>query len=421
MSFRSSKLFSWVPRLNYQVWILALGRLLSQTGSGFTLFAAPIFFVNQVGLSATQVGLAIGSSAISGIGGRLLGGSCADSRTWGRRRTLMLAAIVSAAASFVLAVANDFLMLVLGNLLVGLGLGLYWPPNEAMVADLSPPEQRNESFAITRLCDSLGLGLGVILGGRLIGITGAYRMLFVIDGISFLVLLGIVYWAIAESGQFTETHQALRGWQTALRDRHLLTYIIPNVMFTTYLVQVSSTLPLYLNNFIPGQSPARGFSPEIISNLFAWHLVATVLSQMPTVRFLNRFSHPQGLIISANLWSIGFVLVWLTGVAPTGHLLWAILATGVLAIATSAYMPSAASTTVELAPEALRGVYLAVNSQCWALGYMIGPPLGGWALDQSKPVVHGYWLAMAASVIVAILILQALDRMMHKNRRMKDI
>ncbi len=415
MAFLPSKLLSWLPKLNYQVWILALGRLLSQTGSGFTMFAAPIFFVNQVGLSATQVGLGIGSSAISGIIGRLLGGSFTDSQFWGRRRTLMLAAIVSSAACFVLAVANDFPMFVLGNLLLGLGLGFYWPPNEAMVADLTSPEQRNEAFAITRLCDSLGLGLGVVLAGRLIETTGSYRLLFIVDGVSFLVLLGVVYWAIAESRQFSSNHQALKGWGEALRDRRLLTYLIPNIMFTTYLVQINSTLPLYLKNFVPATATGEGFSPVVISNLFAWHLVAAVLSQMPMVRLLNRFTHPQGLIISAVQWGIGFILVWATGIASSGHLIWAILAVGVLGLATSAYMPSAASTTVQLAPDSLRGVYLAVNSQCWAMGYMIGPPIGGWALDQSRTVVSSFWLGMAASVIVAIFVLQILDRMMHET------
>ena len=75
MGSPSNRLLSWLPQLNPQVWILASGRLLSQIGTGFTLFYAPIFFVNQVGLSATAVGIGIGSGQISGIIGRILGGS----------------------------------------------------------------------------------------------------------------------------------------------------------------------------------------------------------------------------------------------------------------------------------------------------------------------------------------------------------
>ena len=68
-----------LPDFSAQVWILAAGRLLSQIGSGFTLFYAPIFFVNQVGLSTTLVGIALGSGSVSGVIGRFLGGQWADS------------------------------------------------------------------------------------------------------------------------------------------------------------------------------------------------------------------------------------------------------------------------------------------------------------------------------------------------------
>lgn len=404
---RNSAVFAWFPKLNYQIWILAIGRLLSQVGSGFTLFYAPIFFVNQVGLSATAVGLGLGSQSISGVVGRLLGGSFADGRI-GRKKTLLLSAIVSASSCFVLAITQNFPVFVLGNLLLGLGVGLYWPSAEALVADLSTPEQRNEAFALNRLCDSLGLGLGVVLGGRLIETTGAYRSLFIIDGISFLVLFAVVTWTIHEVYRAPSAQTALTGWGQALRDRPLLVYCLVNVLFTTYIVQVSSTLPLYLTNVVPASG--RPFTPIVISNLFTWHLAAAVVMQLPISRWLNRFNRSQALMLSATLWGIGFATVWLVGATST-PVLWATVALGILALATVTYLPSASSIVVELAPDSLRGVYLAVNSQCWAIGSFIGPPLGGWALDQSAVFAHTFWLWLAASVGLAILILQQLKRM----------
>lgn len=162
--FRKSRLTGWLPQLNYQVWILATGRLLSQMGSGFTLFYAPIFFVNQVGLSATAVGMGLGSQSILGMVGRVMGGSLSDGR-FGRQRTLLVSAVVSAIACFILAVATNFSVFVIGNLLLGFGTGLYWPSAEAMVADLSTPAQRSEAFALNRLCDSLGWDWGLSWGG----------------------------------------------------------------------------------------------------------------------------------------------------------------------------------------------------------------------------------------------------------------
>ena len=413
--FHPHRWFSWLPELNYQIWILAVGRLLSQIGTGFTLFYAPIFFVNQVGLSTTAVGIGLGSASVSGIVGRILGGSFTDSQFWGRRRTLLLSAIVSASASFVLATAYNFPVFVVGNLLMGLGIGLYWPATEEVVADVTQPKQRNEAYALTRLADNLGLGLGVVFGGVVIGTTGAYRTLFVIDAISFLVFFGVIYWAISETNRFAgQHHQGIKGWAVVLGDRRLLVYALVNIIFTIYIVQIESTLPLYFSNFVQMGSN-KGFSFPTISALITWYIVLMALCQLPVARTMNRFKRTQVLILSAGLWGAGFVLVWGTGVASFAHLAWAILALAVLSVATITYNPAASSLVVDLAPDSLRGVYLSINSQCWAIGYMIGPPLGGFALDQSSLLAHSFWLGLALSVGVAILILQFLDRMMHSQ------
>ncbi|MER3435537.1 MAG: MFS transporter [Leptolyngbya sp. ERB_1_1] len=404
----------FLPHLQHQVWLLAFGRLLSQVGTGFTLFYAPIFFVNQVGLSATAVGIGIGSASISGVVGRALGGTFADSKFWGRRRTLLLSAMISAIASFALAIAYNFPTFVLGNLLMGLGTGIYWPATEAVVADLTTPEQRNEAYSITRLSDALGLGIGVVLGGLLISTTGLYRALFMIDGTSFLVFFGVIYLLIKETNRSITSQSQWSGWKTALSDRRLMIFAIVNTMFTTYIVQIDSTLPLYLTNGVR-VTPEKGFEPTTISALYTGYLTLSVLVQLPIARLLNRFCRAQVLMISAGFWAIAFGLVWVTGTVSQMQLEWAIATFAMLAFAIVTYMPSAASLVVDIAPESLRGVYLAVNSQCWALGYFIGPPIGGWALDQSRSIASAYWLVLVATVAIAVLILQVLDKMVSHS------
>lgn len=191
--FRWQRWTRWIPSLDPQVWILAAGRLLSQMGTGFTLYFLQIFFVNKVGLTATSVGFAIGSASISGIVGRVLSGSMTDSRWWGRRRTLLLSLFISAIAAGIIAIAQSLGMLVLGNIIMGFGVGLYWPATEAIIADLSEGVQRQEAFTITRFADNAGLGLGVILGGSWIALTQAYRTLFMIDAISFVIFWGRLF------------------------------------------------------------------------------------------------------------------------------------------------------------------------------------------------------------------------------------
>ncbi|MEB3210870.1 MAG: MFS transporter [Leptolyngbyaceae bacterium] len=404
--------FSWLPNLDRRVWILASGRLLSQIGNGFTLFYAPIFFANQVGLSATAVGIGIGSGSLSGVFGRFFGGAAADSPRWGRRKIILLSAAISAIADVFLATAFNFPTFVLGNLLMGLGIGLYWPATEAVVADLTRGDQRNEAFALARLADNLGLSLGIVFGGALIELTNQYRLLFVIDGITYGLFFVIVALAIAETLDVQDaSKKLLSGWGTALRDRQLWVYAAVNVLFTMYLAQVQSTMPLYFSNVVPAGDDGTGFSPARISTLFTWYVVLTALVQLPVARWLNRLTHPKALGLSMVFWGIGFIGIAVTGMATGGHLWWAIIALTILAIATVTYLPSASAFVVDLAPDSLRGVYLSVNSQCWAIGYFIGPPLGGWALDQSTQVAHGFWVGMACSGLLGIGIITLLGRM----------
>ncbi len=401
----------WLPNLNRTIWILAAGRLLSQIGTGFTLFYLPIFFVNEVGLSATAVGAALGSASLSGMVGRFWGGSMIDSPAWGRRRILLIAMVVSALGSFALAFANDLNTLVIGNLLMGFGVGLYWPATEAMVADLSPLEQRGEAFAITRLADSIGLGLGVVLGGILITLAHAYRALLIADGLSFLIFFGILYVLIAETMRPNlKQHAGLKGWKIALGDRRFLIYVAVNILITTYLAQINSTLPLYFKNFARQGS---GFSELTISTLFAWHLGLAIFLQLPIARWLKPYSYAQGLMISTVVWGLGFGLIWVCGVAPAGGLLWAVLGLGLMAIAMASYTPIASALVVSLAPDSLRGVYLSLNSQCWAIGYLIGPALGGAAMDQPQALANGYWLMLMGSIPMGLIILRILDRQLQ--------
>jgi MFS family permease len=398
----------WLPNLNRSIWILAAGRLLSQVGTGFTFFYLPIFFVNEVGLSATAVGAALGSASLSGVIGRFWGGAAIDSPTWGRRRTLLISMVVSALGSFFLAFANDLGTLVIGNLLMGFGVGLYWPATEAVVADLSPLEKRGEAYAITRLADSIGLGLGVVLGGILITLAPAYRALLIADGISFLLFFAILYVFIAETSQPNlQRHAGLKGWKIALGDRRFLTYIAVNILITTYLAQINTTLPLYFKNFA---RQGQGFSELTISTLFAWHLALAILLQLPIARWLKPYSYPQGLIVSMLFWGLGFGLMWVCGVAPAGGLLWAVVALGLMAIAMASYTPIASALVVSLAPESLRGVYLSLNSQCWAIGYLMGPALGGAAMDWPPNLANSYWLMLVGSIPVGLWILRVLNQ-----------
>jgi MFS family permease len=189
-----------------------------------------------------------------------------------------------------------------------------------------------------------------------------------------------------------------------------MVFVAVNILFTIYLSQVQSTMPLYLKNFVQLSDSTTGFSEKVISGLFTWHIALAAICQLPTAWILNRFSRIAGLSLSFLIWGVGFILVWITGNVSDHTLIWAGLTLGVMSLGMVTYTPVASGLVAELAPESLRGVYFSINSQCWAIGYLIGPPLGGWALDHPQ-FTNYFWLICAASILLGLGILQYLKRL----------
>ena len=389
--------------------MLAVGRLLSQIGSGLTLFYAPIFFVDQLGLSATAVGMAIGSQSITGVVGRLLSGSLVD--RLGRKPILLSAMMLSAIGAGIFALADDLPTLVVGNLCFGLGVGLYWPANESLVADLTTSsEERRTAYAFTRLADNLGMGVGIVGGGLMIQLAVNYRWLFSLDALSFIVFAGVIFWGIRETKpQHPSTTSAWGGYLQALRDRRLQLYLLVNIIFTTYMAQLETTMPLYITKFAGGTT-------AIVTALFTLNLIMLAVSQLPVIRWLRPYRHARALGIAASFCGIGFVCTALATIDRSHGWGWLVFTMIFWAIAIAAYNPTASALTADIAPVQLMGVYTSLNSLCWAVGFAIGPPLGGWAMDQSVGIVQIFWGLLALGSLVMWVILLALDRLLLQSR-----
>lgn len=407
-----------MQQLPKPVWILSTGRLLSEIGTGFTVFYGPIVFVNQIGLTATDVGVAVGAASIVGIFARILSGSLCDS-SWGAKRTLLLSGIIAAIGAFLLATTHNFASLLLGQMFAGAGLGIYWPASEATIAATTRFDQHRDAYTLARFADNLGLGVGVIAGSALVSIDRAYQILFVIDGISYLIFTLIAAIALPQIARIRRddtSENPLSRWFKALGDRILLLYLAINIGFTVYVSQVQATLPLYLNNVATAIS-GISFPTEAIGALFTGHIVLSAVLQIPVSRAMKSVNHVRALSISAVIWCVGFSSIWGLSALRMSPLVIGMVGLTIFAIAIVAYTPSASAFVALMAPNELRGIYLSLNSLCWALGYAIGPPLGGMAIDAGANFAINYWLLLAISSLGVVAALLGLGRVYGRSQR----
>jgi MFS family permease len=106
-----------------------------------------------------------------------------------------------------------------------------------------------------------------------------------------------------------------------------------------------------------------------------------------------------GYALARSAWGYGFI----------------VLAIALLAIANITYNPFVVALVTEFAPKSSLGIYLSLNAQCWTVGYLLGPLLGGWALAQSEKAAHGLWATVAFSTLVGILILKQFETLQTKK------
>jgi MFS family permease len=371
----------------------------------------PIVFVNYTHLTATQVGLAIGVGSIAGFIGNFVGGAMTDSPQLGRRGTLLGASLLSITATLIVAFAQELTLLLVANIFFGVGTGLYWTAADASVMDVTTEAERQSAFSILGLFDNVGLGAGTLGGAWLLKTIHPENRMFGVAAAVFGIMLLLFTIGMQETrveDNTAKSHSGFIGWKTAVTDSRLITYLIVNTLFITYIALVNSDLPLYLINF-------QHLDESTVSNLFTFGYVGLgALIQIPVIRLITSFSYLKSLMISTVIWGIGFGLIALWHPID-GSMTAALAPLAVFAIATVIYKPTSSAWIAEISPPAMRGAYTAIAYQCWAIGYFIGPIFGGWALDQPADMTHKFWLVVGLSSGLGLLVLQILRQRQEKQ------
>jgi benzoate transport len=141
-------------------------------------------------LSATPVGMAIGSFFLAPLADRL------------GRRPLVVWCLVLCGAGMVLAVLSpSYPLLLVARVMTGLGIGGIAAGLPVLLAEFTPQRRRGTTIALYAAGPSLGGALGGVTSAFLISAYG-WRAPFVIGAVATLVLVGVVIATMPESIAF---------------------------------------------------------------------------------------------------------------------------------------------------------------------------------------------------------------------------
>jgi len=202
--------------LHYYYWLLASGGTLLDGFSVVSLGIAIPLLKQEMSVTPVLIGL-IGSALVLGaVLGAMLGGIAAD--RIGRKRAFIVDMAIMVAGAALCVMAREPSLIVVGQFLIGVGIGIDFPASGSYVSEIMPRSLRSRMTVATIALQSVGMILAAVVAIAIFRIhpsTTDWRLLLSTGGLlaalymcARLFLPESQRW-LAEKGQLAEAAKVL--------------------------------------------------------------------------------------------------------------------------------------------------------------------------------------------------------------------
>lgn len=180
----------------------ALGGLLfgydigATSGATISVHSADLSGTTWFNLSSVQLGLVASGSLYGALGGSILAYRIAD--FLGRRIELVTAAALYISGALVTGFAPNFVVLIIGRLLYGVGIGLAMHGAPLYIAETCPPKIRGTLISLKELFIVLGILFGYLVGSFEIDVVGGWRYMFGLSA-PLAAIMAVGMWSLPPS------------------------------------------------------------------------------------------------------------------------------------------------------------------------------------------------------------------------------
>jgi DHA1 family multidrug resistance protein-like MFS transporter len=372
------------------LYILTFVLFVVMLGYGIIIPIFP-FYIESMGAGGTELGLLVASYAVMRlIFGPIWGGL---SDRVGRKPILLVGILGYVITMVWFGLATQLWMLFAARILSGILSSATAPTTMAYIGDSTPEDERGGGMGLLGAAGGIGTIIGPAVGGYL-ATTSLSLPFFVAAGMALLALLLAVIF-LPESHparEQTATEQEaivdLRAWWQALFSP-IGTLFILTFISTSGLMIFASAFGLYgLERF--------GYGPEQVGIIMMVMGAVSALTQgllagPATKRWGDARVIRSGMLASA----LSFGLMLLANTFVTVN-----LTTALLALTAAIVSPALLSLTSRRATVS-QGIAMGLSNSFVSLGRIVGPILGGAALDVhlSLPYISG-----AAIMFVGFLV-----------------
>ena len=213
----------------------------------YSICRAPLLplFARELGAGPSLVGFVMGASTLTGVFLKLPAGALSD--LFGRRRLLVMGAIVFATLPFTYLAVSTLAWLVVLRFLHGSATAIFGPVASASLSDIAPAGRRGAWLSTYSTAQGTGQALGPVLAGYSIA-AGRFDLAFAISGLIGLgAPLVVATWreTPAERSQRPSWQAFKQGVSEVLGDRLVLITSAAHAAQFVLNGTLSAFLPLY--------------------------------------------------------------------------------------------------------------------------------------------------------------------------------
>lgn len=365
------------PNIRARILIQFLSKII---GSMIFPFLA-IYFTMEINSSVAGILLLI-NVFVQFVAG-IYGGHLAD--VIGRRKLMITGEVLKVFAFLGMVLCNSpffhspwitFAML----LIIGVAQGLVNPAGEAMLIDVSTPENRAFMYSISYWANNLSMLIGIMVGGWFF-VDYLFPLL-----VALLIMSFVTAWltiilisetlerkVVPEKGSYGLL-EMFKSYGQVLHDYRFLLYTIGGIAIMSieyqrgnYIsVRLAEDFQHFLVNFGPlGEVNLNGV--QIVSVLTAVNTLFIVLFTVPIARWVTKRAQQPIMYVGFSLFAIGFAVC-----AFANSLIVLLIATAVLSIGELLYVPTRQTILATIVDDNKRGAYMAFNGIIFQIGKMIG-------------------------------------------------
>jgi MFS family permease len=398
--------------------------VIDSIGSGLILAFVLVYFAKTTDLSLPAIGGALTLARFLAVPTAMVVGPLID--RWGARVVALLGNVISAVGYAGFLLADDLWQIVVVAFLTQVGGAAYWTSSSGLVVLASTPERRPRWFALLHMLRNSGLGLGGALGALLVGFDGTtgLKLLVVANAASYLVAaLLLALWrpplaavqAAArqkeEQGQERKMQRqegvedaakpkAKGGYGTVLRDKRYMLLVGININFVFAALVLSLLIAVFVTEGL-GQAAWIG------GVLLVLNSVQVAATQTLVNRRLERYRPIRVIAAGSLINALAFAIFAALGLAPAWAAVVGLFVAMVLYnFAETAATPFSEDLSVSLAPEHLRGRYLAVYQLSWTFGQTVAPLLLTLLLDLGAAWPWVFLMTLGLLAVPALLLLE---------------